>query len=123
MINQRAKLATALVLTAAGLMSTSCTSPQITRRYASAEFSPVPTVSDVVALSLFSMDVPVASARTTVLSLGERAQAALIKELSAKVNDAPSLWNALASPIVKPASQQRIIDRTVVERRVVMSIR
>jgi hypothetical protein len=122
MMNHQAKLAMMLVLTVAVMMLTSCTSPQITRRYASATLPDEPTGHDVVTLSLFAMDVPVASAQTTLLSLGERAQAALIRELSAKVNDAPSLLHALASPIAKPASQQGILDRTVVDRRVVMSI-
>ena len=122
MTNHQVKFATALVLTVAVMMSTSCTSPQITRRYASAILPEELTGSDVVDLSLFSMNVPVASTQTTLISLGERAQAALIKELSAKVKDAPSLLHALASPIAKPVSQQAILDRTVVERRVVISI-
>jgi hypothetical protein len=113
---------TTLTLVAAVMLSTSCTSPQLTRRYAAAEFPPGETASTEVALSLFAMDVPAASTQTTVLSLGERAQAALIKELSTKVTDARALLNALASPITKPTPPERVIDRTIVDRRVIMSI-
>jgi hypothetical protein len=107
---------------AAIMMSASCISPQVTRRYAAADFSQGEIASDEVALSLFSMDIPTATAQTTVLSLSESAQASLIEQLSAKVKDAPSLLKVLASPITTPKSPQRLVDRTVVERRVVLSI-
>src|SRR5262245_43456518 len=103
---------------AAIMLTTGCISPKVTRRYKEAIFPPVATTPTTeVSLSLFALDVPTASVQTTILNLGERAQASLIKEISSKSKDTPSLVAALASPISKPKPEQRVIDRTVVDRR------
>jgi hypothetical protein len=122
MLDRKSTIIIAMSLVIIAIMLAGCPSPKITRRYSSAKFSLDEVPSRDVTISLFSTEVPVASAQTTILNFSERAQASLIRELSAKVKDAPSLLKALASPVTKPKPQQRMIDRTVVERRVIMSI-
>ena len=112
----------AITVVLAVCAASACATPKITKRYASKTFSVAPPGDPAIALSVFATDVPSASAQTTLTTLPERAQAALIRELSAKSGDAGALLKALGSTIPKPAPPNRIVDRTRVERRLVFSI-
>jgi hypothetical protein len=75
-----------------------------------------------VRLTAFCLDVPVASAQTTLLNLADRGQASLIRQLGAKSADAGELLANLGSPILFSQDPGGIVDLTVFERRVVFSI-
>jgi hypothetical protein len=118
MLRRRMQLSCAV---AALIVGSACATPKITKRYDSRTFTGSASDSDV-ALSVFATDVPSTSAQTTLTSLPERAQMALIQALNAKSSDTAALLKALGSPIPKPPPPNRIVDRTRVERRVVFSI-
>src|SRR5215475_5823508 len=113
---------TALVATLATLLS-GCLTPKITRRYESRELTTATNPSYGPSLTAFATDVPVATPRTTLVSLSDGGQAALIRELSGKATDANDLIRLLGTPIPQqPKALQRTVDLTVFERRVVLSV-
>jgi hypothetical protein len=100
----------------------SCASPRLTTRYASQVPVQLPAGEIQARLAAFSLDVPGASAKTTLLSFSERGQASLIEQLGAKSKDAAELLAKLGAPIKESKEPDREADRTVFKRRVVFSI-
>ena len=99
-----------------------CVRPVITKRYRTQVQVQVPNNAIEARLTAFSLDVPVVSAHTTLLNLGERGQASLIQELGKKSKDAGELLEKLGAPIRAPRDPGQAVDHTVFERRVVFSI-
>jgi hypothetical protein len=112
---------TALVATLAILLS-GCLTPKITRRYESKELTTATNPTYGPSLTAFATDVPVATPQTTLVSLSDGGQAALIRELGAKAADADDLIRLLGTPILGPKVPQGTVDLTVFERRVVLSV-
>lgn len=100
----------------------SCAGPRLTKRYASQVQVQVPAAAIEVRLAAFSLNVPAASAKTTLLNLSERGQASLIEQLGVKSKDAADLLAKLGAPLQGARTPGREADRTVFTRRVVFSI-
>lgn len=101
------------------LAATACAKPTLTRRYQTltppesvAQSAPGPVE---LTASVFPVEPP---APRTIFDLGTDGQAALITALAAQGGG--SLPGALASPIVR--GQTGVVDRTTVNRRVVLSV-
>src|SRR5262249_50746182 len=95
---------------------------KITKRYETRQLTTATNPTYGPSLTVFATDVPVATPQTTLVSLSERGQAALIRELSAKATDANDLIRLLGTPIPRPKVLQGTVDLTVFERRVVLSV-
>src|SRR5215470_7510804 len=117
----RCLLATMVVLVCVAISSCVKVRPQVTRRYNSQTSVIVPSGIEA-RLEVFAMDVPQESARATLLNLSDRGQASLINELGAKTKDSSELLAALGKPIKAPHNPEREVDRTLVQRRVILSI-
>ncbi len=111
-----AKLAILLV---AGLFVTACASPELTRRYDSAEW--VAATTPLVEASVFSIDPPGSAKTATLLSLTDRGQQQLIDELAEKSTNATALLESLGASIGKKKKPGLVNDLTVIKRRLVLS--
>jgi len=104
-----------------GLLA-SCASPRLTKRYNTQTPAQVASGTIEARLSAFSLEVPSASAKTTLLNLTEGGQSSLIEQLGKKSKDAADLLAKLGAPIQGAKGPGREADRTVFTRRVVFSI-
>lgn len=75
-----------------------------------------------VSATVFSLPLPPTESRT-VLSLGERGQAAAVNALSTRTSTATDLLAALAAPLEAAPQVAYAIDRTKIKRRLVLSVR
>lgn len=99
----------------------SCASPELTRRYASATWVQAPASGPLVEVNAFSISPPGAAKTATLLSLSERGQSMLIKSLAEKSKNASALMETLGGSIGKTGKPGLIIDRTEIKRRIVLS--
>ncbi len=116
------RLARVGCLVAAAILLTSCLRPPITRRYQKQTHTMAPVGEIEAALGAFSLPIPAVTAKTTLLSLSERGQASLIRELGNQSDSSDSLLTALGSSIGQDSKPDRDIDLTHWSRRVVFSL-
>lgn len=110
-----------LTLTISATLLCCCAArPVVTRRYRAQ--TPIANATIGVRLTAFSLDVPIVSTRTTLLNLADRGQASLIEEYGMKSTSARELLRNLEVPITFAQDAGRVVDHTLLARRVVFSI-
>lgn len=95
--------------------------PKLTLRYRS-QRTAASTTNNEAALTVFVTDARDTAPDTNIFDLSERGQAALIKSLEAKTQDAEELISVLALPIAEDPPPRATLDHTVFKRRVVFSV-
>lgn len=97
--------------------------PDPTRRFAGYDsVRHPPSAPPLVSLTVFAIPVPGGEGPRGILNLTERGQAALVSAIAAKPDGAQPLAEALALPFAPAAGPSRVVDRSVVNRRVVISV-
>jgi hypothetical protein len=100
-----------------------CPRPTLMRYYGSGTSfkADAPGIEPPV-LTVFATGVPASSAQTALANLSPGGQASLIAAVSKDTSAPAALLQALAEPIERPPSPHRFVDRTIIERRIVLSI-
>ena len=110
-----------IVLACASLIGCLTPKPKLTARYRSYDLAQS-AANNEARLSVFVLNPAGSNAKSNILGLSERGQAALITSLNDKSNTAGDLLHNLASPIAKRGEIAPVVDHTIFKRRVVFSI-
>ena len=100
-----------------------CAHPELTRRHESATWTDAGTGSKpLVDVSTFVLDARTQTTRTTLTSLSERGQAALVEALAAKSDSSKTLLEALGAPMGRRVTGTGLVAyRNTFKRRIVLS--
>lgn len=105
------------------LFSQGC-SPQaeLIKRYKSYQNESAPPNSPLIKVTLFSLSVKEEQAIKNITGLQDRGQAQLIKTLDTKTKDLKTFIAALGTPIKGESKEAPIVDKTIINRRLVFSL-